>query len=348
MEQWKGLIHRYGARMQVANSVPPVTLFEGNTPLIPAPRLAAAIAPGSQLFLKYEGLNPTGSFKDRGMTAAITQAVADGARTVICASTGNTAASAAAYAARAGLACVVVIPEGKIAVGKLAGAIAYGAKVVAIKGSFDDGLRLVREVADKSPVALVNSVNPVRLQGQKTAAWEIQDQLGKSPDWLCLPVGNAGNIAAYWIGFNESDLARPRILGVQAEGAAPIVLGKPVLRPETKATAIRIGNPARWGEALIALQESNGMILAASDDEIIEAYRQVARLEGVFCEPSSAAGIAGLAKCVKSGALHPDGKSIVCVLTGHGLKDPDSAVEGIEKPLTVEAKFESLARVLGI
>ncbi len=348
MEQWKGLIHRYGARMQVANSVPPVTLFEGNTPLIPAPRLAAAIAPGSQLFLKYEGLNPTGSFKDRGMTAAITQAVADGARTVICASTGNTAASAAAYAARAGLACVVVIPEGKIAVGKLAGAIAYGAKVVAIKGSFDDGLRLVREVADKSPVALVNSVNPVRLQGQKTAAWEIQDQLGKSPDWLFLPVGNAGNIAAYWIGFNESDLARPRILGVQAEGAAPIVLGKPVLRPETKATAIRIGNPARWGEALIALQESNGMILAASDDEIIEAYRQVARLEGVFCEPSSAAGIAGLAKCVKSGALHPDGKSIVCVLTGHGLKDPDSAVEGIEKPLTVEAKFESLARVLGI
>ena len=338
---WKGLLDRYGDRLEVARDVPPVTLYEGDTPLVPALRLAQAIAPGAELFLKYEGLNPTGSFKDRGMTAAVTQAVSEGAARVICASTGNTAASAAAYAARAGLGCVVLIPDGKIAMGKLAGAIAYGARVVAIHGSFDDGLRLVREIAADGSIALVNSVNPARLQGQKTAAWEVTEALGEPPDWLCLPVGNAGNISAYWMGFTEAG-EKPRLLGTQAAGAAPLVHRNPVPFPDTACTAIRIGNPARGDQALDAIRESDGHIDSATDDEIFDLYRMVSRLEGVFCEPSSAAGLAGLRKAVNEGKLDPRGKRIVAVLTGHGLKDPDSVVKGIDLPPPVPATLEAL------
>ena len=338
-------MHRYGDRLDVARTVPPVTLYEGNTPLIPAPRLAQAIAPGAELFLKYEGLNPTGSFKDRGMCAAVTQAVAEGATRVICASTGNTAASAAAYAARAGLGCVVLIPDGKIAMGKLAGAIAYGAKVVAIHGSFDDGLRLVRELSADGSIALVNSVNPARLQGQKTAAWEVSEALGSAPDWLCLPVGNAGNISAYWMGFAEAG-EKPRLLGTQAAGAAPLVHGNPVPFPDTACTAIRIGNPARGDQALDAVRESEGLIDMATDEEIFDAYRMVARLEGVFCEPSSAAGLAGLRQAVLRGQFDPQGKRIVAVLTGHGLKDPDSVVKDAALPPPVAATMDALREAM--
>lgn len=341
---WQGLIAQYGDRMNI-DTRDPVTLFEGNTPLIPAPTLSRRLQ--AEIHLKYEGLNPTGSFKDRGMTAAITQAKADGAETVICASTGNTAASAAAYAARAGMRCVVLIPDGKIALGKLAGALAYGAEVIAIRGSFDDGLRMVREVSERTPIALVNSVNPARLEGQKTAAWEVADQLGQIPDWLCLPVGNAGNICAYHLGFDELDgAALPRFLGAQAEGAAPIVRGHVVENPETFATAIRIGNPARWQGAETAIRVSNGHILAVSDEEIFDAYRMLATTEGVFCEPSSAAGVAGLLKTVKERPDEFEGRKIVCVLTGHGLKDPDSAVSKAKDPLIIEASVEELMGVL--
>lgn len=344
---WKGLIAAYGDRMNISKTVEPVTLFEGNTPLIPARRLGAEL--GVDLYLKYEGLNPTGSFKDRGMTTAMTQAVADGAKTVICASTGNTAASAAAYAARAGLECVVLIPEGKIALGKLAGAIAYGARVIAIEGSFDDGLRMVREASDRAPIALVNSVNPARLEGQKTAAWEVIEQLGQVPHWLCLPVGNAGNISAYWMGFCDGPwMKTPRLLGAQAAGAAPIVLGHVVENPDTMATAIRIGNPARWKQAETALKESNGHILAVTDDEIFSAYQKLAMQEGVFCEPSSAAGVAGLIKRIEEDREAFEGKRVVCVLTGHGLKDPDSAVRGIATPETIKSDVEVLLKCLGM
>jgi threonine synthase len=349
--RYRGLIHRYGNRMAISKDVEPVTLCEGATPLISAPRLAQALGGGFELFLKYEGLNPTGSFKDRGMTAAITQAVADGAKAVICASTGNTAASAAAYAARAGLKCAVLIPDGKIALGKLAGAIAYGAHVIAIEGTFDDGLEMVREVADRTPIALVNSVNPARLQGQKTAAWEVSEDLGGAPDWLCLPVGNAGNISAYWLGFTEAleagDIsARPRLLGAQAAGAAPIVTGKRVDNPETAATAIRIGNPARWQQAVEALKQSCGHIDSVTDAEIFDAYRLAARTEGVFCEPSSAAGIAGLWKAIANGIVEPEGKRIVAILTGHGLKDPDSAVLDAPTPTRIASTTDALLRAL--
>jgi len=344
---WRGLIDRYCDRMDITPSAAPVTLYEGNTPLIPAPRLAAAIAPGAELFLKYEGLNPTGSFKDRGMTTAITQAVSEGAKSVICASTGNTAASAAAYAARAGLKCVVLIPEGKVALGKLAGAIAYGADVVAIKGSFDDGLTMVREIAKVYPIALVNSVNPARLEGQKTAAWEVIDQIGEPPDWLCLPVGNAGNISAYWLGFRQSAHEKmPKLLGAQAEGAAPIVFGKRVDHPETIATAIRIGNPARWQEAEAALKESSGTILAVSDEEILAAQSMIATMEGVYCEPSSAAGVAGLRKAVAAGSFATEGRKIVCVLTGHGMKDPDTTVSQFRAKDPIEPTLEALLKRL--
>ena len=348
MSSWGGLIARYGSLLHISHDVEPVTLMEGNTPLIPAPRLGECVVPGGKLYLKYEGLNPTGSFKDRGMTTAITQAVAEGAKTVICASTGNTAASAAAYAARAGLGCVVLIPDGKIALGKLAGAIAYGARVISVNGSFDDGLRMVREAAQRAPIALVNSVNPARLQGQKTAAWEVIEQLGSTPDWLCLPVGNAGNITSYWLGFQEAEGPKPRLLGAQAAGAAPIVTGKIVEHPDTKATAIRIGNPARWEEALTALQQSNGHILAVTDEEIFQAYHLLAKVEGVFCEPSSAAGVAGLLKAVMAKELDPEGKTFVCVLTGHGLKDPDSAVFGVASPGAIMPNTDSLLEVLNL
>ncbi|HWD39233.1 MAG TPA: threonine synthase, partial [Fimbriimonas sp.] len=346
---WRGLIHCYGDRLAISRSARPVTLMEGNTPLIRAPRLAEVIAPGCDLYLKYEGMNPTGSFKDRGMTGAITQAVADGSQAVICASTGNTAASAAAYSARAGLRCIVLIPDGKIAMGKLAAAIAYGAEIVRIEGSFDDALDMVREIVEAAPLTLVNSVNPVRLEGQKTAAWEMSAALDSPPDWLCLPVGNAGNITAYWQGFKDEDERwgkLPRILGAQAEGSAPIVFGKRVEKPETIATAIRVGNPARWQQALNALKESSGHILAVSDAEILDAYRLVSRLEGVFCEPSSAAGLAGLRRQVLAGNIDVKGKTVAAVLTGHGLKDPDSAIRDAHLPDAIPADLDHLRQVL--
>ena len=342
---WQGIIRRYGSSLKIEGIDSPVTLHEGNTPLIPAPRLAKELCPGASLFLKYEGLNPTGSFKDRGMTSAITHAHASGAKVVVCASTGNTAASAAAYASRADMHCLVIIPNGKIALGKLAGAVAYGAKVVAIEGSFDDGLNLVRQLGEKTPIAVVNSVNPARLEGQKTAAWEVTEQLGFVPDWLSLPVGNAGNISAYWMGFVEAAGALPRMLGTQAAGAAPLVLGHDVLNPETKATAIRIGKPARGDQALAAIRESNGVLLAATDDEIFEAYRMVAQLEGIFCEPSSAAGLAGLQKTFRAQPDDFRGRTIVCVLTGNGLKDPDSVFEKDAPVIYIENNIDALMAV---
>ena len=348
---WPGVIAAYRPLLDVAN-IEPITLLEGDTPLIPLPHLARELAlVNADLRAKFEGLNPTGSFKDRGMTAAITQAVADGARSVICASTGNTAASAAAYAARAGLKCVVLIPQGKVAVGKLAGAIAYGAQVIQIQGSFDDGLRLVREISATGKIMLVNSINPYRIEGQKTASFEIVDALGSAPDWLCLPVGNAGNITAYWKGFKQyhqigKATSRPRILGVQAEGAAPLVLGHAVDNPETIATAIRIGRPARGEEALIAAEESRGRILAVSDDEILDAQRLLAQLEGVWVEPASAASIAGLRKAVLQNKHAYEGKRIVCIVTGHGLKDPTVITDRMAKPLEIPAEMGALAAML--
>lgn len=326
-----------------------ISLNEGQTPLIRADRLAEAIAPRAnlQLFLKYEGLNPTGSFKDRGMTAAITQAVHEEAKAVICASTGNTAASAAAYAARAGIRCVVLIPEGKIALGKLAACLAYGAEVLSIEGSFDDALDLVRQIVKALPIALVNSINPWRLEGQKTGAFEICDQLGgQAPDWHCLPVGNAGNITAYWMGYQQYERGLPRLLGGQAAGAAPIVTGRVVKKPETIATAIRIGNPARWQQALDALDESDGLITAVTDDQILESWHLLARLEGVFVEPASATGLAAFKHKIEVGEIDPVGKRVVCILTGHGLKDPDTAVKMAAPPHSLPADMDALAAYL--
>ncbi len=346
---WNGIIDAYRQYLPFDADTPVVTLNEGNTPLIHAPRLAEQVAPGRELrlFLKYEGLNPTGSFKDRGMTAAITQAAREGAETVICASTGNTAASAAAYAARAGLRCLVLVPQGKIALGKLAASLAYGAEVISIDGSFDDGLRLVREITERQPIALVNSVNPWRLEGQKTGAFEIIDQLGgRAPDWHCLPVGNAGNISAYWMGYQQYGKGLPRLLGGQAAGAAPIVLGRVVEKPETIATAIRIGNPARWRQAAEALDESGGIITAVSDDDILEAWRMLARVEGVFVEPASATGLAALKQQIERGEIDPTNQTAVVVLTGHGLKDPGTAVEQAAAPITLKAEIGALERYL--
>lgn len=345
---WKGIIHHYRAYLPFDAETCIITLNEGNTPLIYAPRIADQIAPGAglRLFLKYEGLNPTASFKDRGMTAAITQAVREQAHTVICASTGNTAASAAAYAARAGLRCIVLVPEGKIALGKLAASLAYGAEVISIDGSFDDGLRLVREIVQHHPIALVNSVNPWRLEGQKTAAFEICDQLGRAPDWHCLPVGNAGNITAYWMGYKQYGKGLPRLLGGQAAGAAPLVLGHPVAKPETLATAIRIGNPARGRQALEALDESGGVITAVTDDDILEAWRMLAAQEGVFVEPASATGLAALKQQIARGEIDPADRTAVVVLTGHGLKDPDTAIGQAVAPRTLPATLAALEAFL--
>jgi len=313
-----GLIHRFLDRLPFEAGDPIVTLQEGSTPLVHAGWLSERV--GAEVFLKIEGANPTGSFKDRGMCCAVTNARKEGAEAVICASTGNTAASAAAYAARAGLRGAVIVPEGKIAAGKLAQALMHGARVVALRGNFDQALELVRELVRTHPISLVNSVNPYRLEGQKTAAIELVEELGEL-DALCIPVGNAGNITAYWKGFTETGHA-PRLHGFQAEGAAPLVLGRRVERPETVASAIRIGNPARWEEAMEAMTASQGAIAAVSDPEILEAYRLLASREGVFCEPASAASVAGL---LKHGA--GDARRIVCVLTGHGLKDPQTALE---------------------
>src|SRR5918993_492285 len=313
----QGLIERYRARLPFSGDDPVVSLGEGSTPLVHAPALSERV--GAEVWLKLEGLNPTGSFKDRGMTCAVSAAVREGAKAVICAPTGNTSASAAAYAARAGIRCAVLVPDGKIATGKLAQALMHGARVIALRGNFDEALKLVRELTQRHPIALVNSVNPFRLEGQKTAAFELLDSLGDL-DALCIPVGNAGNVTAYWKGFREMD-ASPRLFGFQAEGAAPLVHGAPVAQPETVASAIRIGNPARWEEAMEAFTSSRGRVAAVSDEQILDAYRFLAANEGVFCEPASAASVAGL---LTHGA--EDAERIVCVLTGNGLKDPQTAL----------------------
>ncbi len=334
-----GLIERFRDRLPFADDDPVVTLGEGSTPLVHAPTVSERV--GAEVYLKIEGANPTGSFKDRGMTCAVSAAVREGAEAVICASTGNTAASAAAYAAKAGLTGAVIVPEGKIATGKLAQALMHGARVVALRGNFDEALRLVRELVDRHPIALVNSVNPFRLEGQKTAAFELLDDLVEL-DLLCIPVGNAGNVTAYWKGFREAG-ASPRLFGFQAEGAAPLVHGKPVENPETVASAIRIGNPARWEEAMAAMTESRGEIRAVSDDEILEAYRLLAAREGVFCEPASASSVAGLLKYGADGAGR-----VACVLTGHGLKDPQTALEQAYAVVPCEPSIAAVERaVLG-
>jgi len=340
---YQGILHRYGHLMELPTHTQPISLLEGNTPLVPLPRLGKEL--GCELWVKYEGLNPTGSFKDRGMTAAISEALGRGARTVICASTGNTAASAAAYAARAGLRAIVLIPQGKVAAGKLAGAIAYGAEVLQIDGSFDDALALVVEITQKTPIALVNSINPYRLEGQKSAAFEICDDLNAAPDWLCLPVGNAGNISAYWLGFCQYEHGKPRILGVQAAGAAPLVLGHAVEKPETVATAIRIGRPARGEQALLAAQESGGRIIAVPDEDILQAQKILAG-EGLWVEPASAAGIAGLLDQTRRGALEVRGQRVVAVCTGHGMKDPAIITQSFQAPQTLPASYAALAQVL--
>jgi len=344
------LLERYREFLPITERTPMLTLNEGNTPLVAAPRMAAALGV-RELHLKYEGLNPTGSFKDRGMVMAVAKAIESGATSIICASTGNTSASAAAYAARAGIEAIVVVPAGKIALGKLAQALMYGARLLVIEGNFDQALNTVCELSDRFPVTLVNSINPHRLEGQTTAAYEICDTLGGPPDALCLPVGNAGNISAYWLGFSRYHAAgkidrRPTMLGFQAAGAAPIVHGAPVEHPETVATAIRIGNPASWKLALKARDESGGMIEAVTDEQIVAAWRDLARLEGVFCEPASAAGVAGLRMLIEQGRADRDAR-YVAVLTGHGLKDPGLAVEQFAKPEPVAADMGSIVKWLG-
>ena len=350
---WRGVIDRYREFLPVNRETPVVTLCEGWTPLLPARRLAEAFAPGIEIFLKCEGFNPTGSFKDRGMTVAISKALEEGARAVICASTGNTSASAAAYAARAGLAAIVLIPSGAIAQGKLVQATIHGAKVLAIQGSFDDALAIVKEIAATKPVTLVNSVNPYRIEGQKTGAFEVVDQLGGAPDYHLLPVGNAGNITAYWKGYKEYQKAGkinalPRMLGFQAAGAAPIVEGRVIAEPKTVATAIRIGNPASWAGAVSAAEESRGLIDSVTDEEILDAYRLLARLEGVFVEPASAASVAGLLKHMKAGRFER-GSRLVLTLTGHGLKDPETALgAAASRPIEVAARLDAVIAHLGL
>ena len=349
---WRGVVTEFRDRLDIEEDVAAVSLLEGNTPLIEARRLGREIGITGKLFLKYEGLNPTGSFKDRGMTVAVSVAVAEGAKAVICASTGNTSASAAAYAACAGIRAFVVIPEGKVALGKLSQAVAHGAKVVTIEGSFDRALEIVAEIANSNNLAVVNSINPYRLMGQKTASFEICDVLGRAPDYHCLPVGNAGNITAYWMGYTDHKKSGaidslPKMMGFQAEGAAPIVRGEVVTHPETVATAIRIGNPASWKKAEAARDESGGVIEAVTDEEILEAYGQLAATEGVFVEPASAASVAGLKKLVQSKRVELDGV-FVCTLTGHGLKDPATATSQSPSPIKALATIESVRAVLEI
>ncbi len=349
MNSYQGLIHRYSAALPVKPEAV-VTLLEGNTPLLQANRLKEHLDLSCDIYLKFEGLNPTGSFKDRGMTYAVSKAVERGAKAIICASTGNTSASAAAYAAKANLRCIVLIPEGNIAFGKLGQAMMHGATVIQIKGNFDEALRIVREIGEEYPIEIVNSINPYRLQGQKTAAYEVCETLGRAPDFHFLPVGNAGNITAYWMGysdlFDQKKISlRPHMMGFQAAGAAPIVLGKPVRSPKTVASAIRIGNPASWGAALKARDESGGIIDKVTDAEILEAYKLVARLEGYYCEPASAASIAGVIKVAKQKKFR-EGEVVVCTLTGHGLKDPDIAVKNSRKPFTCKAKMKDIVKIL--
>jgi threonine synthase len=343
---WRGVIEEYRDLLPVSSATPVITLREGGTPLLPAPRLSERV--GAQVWLKVEGANPTGSFKDRGMTVAISKAVEEGAKAVVCGSTGNTSASAAAYAARAGLTCAVLIPDGYIALGKLAQALIHGARVLQVRANFDTALDIVRDLGAHAPVTVVNSINPHRIEGQKTGAFEIVDALGDAPDVHCIPVGNAGNITAYWKGYREyQDAGRltrlPRLCGFQAAGAAPIVAGHPIDDPDTVATAIRIGRPASWYGATAAAEESGGMIAAVTDEEILEAYRFLAAHESVFCEPASAASVAGL---LKFGV--PAGAKVVCVLTGPGLKDPDIAIGQIPVPTPVDAQLSAVREELGL
>ncbi|MCK9875845.1 threonine synthase [Frankia sp. Ag45/Mut15] len=346
---WRGLIEEYRDRLPVDADTPVITLLEGGTPLVPAGYLSELT--GCEVHLKVEGANPTGSFKDRGMTVAISRAVGAGSQAVICASTGNTSASAAAYAARAGITCAVLVPSGKIALGKMAQALVHGARLLQLEGSFDDCLRVARELADTSPVTLVNSVNPFRIEGQKTASFEIVAALGQAPDVHCLPVGNAGNITAYWRGYLEQDAltgsGRPRMCGFQAAGAAPIVRGAVVAAPQTIATAIRIGNPASWEQAVEARDTSGGLIDAVNDRQILAAYRMLAHREGVFVEPSSAASVAGLLMARADGRIEA-GSRIVCTVTGNGLKDPDWAISGAARPETIRPTVAGAAEALGL
>ena len=364
---YTGLIDKYRDRLPVAAGTRAVSLNEGATPLIELRNLPQIVRKKVRFFAKFEGLNPTGSFKDRGMTMAVTRAAEEGARAIICASTGNTSASAAAYAARAGMACFVLIPEGKIALGKLSQAMMHGSQVLQIRGNFDDGMRLVQEVARSLPVNIVNSINPYRIQGQKTVAFEVIEAMGGAPDYHALPVGNAGNITAHWIGYSEaageSTQAlredpgmrqygkartadrRPIMLGYQASGAAPIVRGRPVENPETVATAIRIGNPVSWQQALAASRESGGWFAECSDEEILHVQKLLAQTEGIFCEPASAIAVAGVLKDLELGRIG-EGTSVVCTLTGHGLKDPDTAIAQSAKPLTVDAELNAVERAI--
>ena len=352
MKAWRGVIEEYRDFLPVTDKTPIVTLFEGNTPLVPAPRLAEATDARMQIYLKCEGFNPTGSFKDRGMTVAISKALETGSRAVICASTGNTSASAAAFAARAGIRAFVMVPKGAVALGKLSQAAIHGAKVLMVDGNFDQALTIVRQIAERYPVTLVNSVNPFRLEGQKTGAFEICDQLGRAPDYHLIPVGNAGNITAYWRGYREYHRAGrvkelPRMVGFQAAGAAPIYENRVIEEPRTVATAIKIGNPASWGPALEATKDSRGWIDIVTDEEILRAYRLLAHEEGIFMEPASAATVAGLIKLIKAGRFEP-GSTLVLTLTGHGLKDPDTALESASRPTTVPPRVDAVLAQLGL
>jgi len=347
--QWRGIIEEYRDRLPVTGSTPVVSLREGGTPLVHSSPLSEAT--GAEVWLKYEGANPTGSFKDRGMTLAISKALEDGAEAIVCASTGNTSASAAAYAARAGITCIVLVPKGKIAMGKMAATLVHGARMVEVEGNFDASLDVARDLAATYPVILVNSVNPFRIEGQKTAAFEIVDALGRAPDVHCVPVGNAGNITSHWLGYGEylADgvfAEPPQLFGFQAAGAAPLVRGEPVADPQTIATAIRIGNPASWDKAVAAARESEGAIRAVTDRDILAAYRRVAR-EGLFVEPASAASVAGLVQLHADGLIRP-GATVVCVLTGHGLKDPEWAIAGAAQPVTLPADAHEVAARIGL
>ena len=351
MKAWNGLLREYREYLPITDKTPLITLHEGNTPLIKAEKIGKELG-GIELYFKYDGLNPTGSFKDRGMVMAVAKALEDGSKAIMCASTGNTSASAAAYAARSGIQCIVVIPDGNIALGKLAQALMYGAKVIAIKGNFDEALKAVVDITNKYPITLVNSINPFRLQGQKTSAFEICDTLGKAPDYLAIPVGNAGNISAYWMGFKEykengkvSNL--PKMIGFEAEGSAAIVQNRVIENPQTLATAIKIGNPASWKLAVNAANESNGFIDSVTDDEILEAYKMLTREEGIFAEPASTASLAGVIKTYKTGKLKK-GDVVVSVLTGNGLKDPDNAIKICNAPIKVDNNIEEIRKAIGI
>lgn len=351
MKSWKGLLREYRKYLPITNKTPLITLHEGNTPLIKAERIGRDL--DIELYLKYDGLNPTGSFKDRGMVMAVAKALEGrDTKAIMCASTGNTSASAAAYAARSGIDCIVVIPDGNIALGKLAQALMYGAKVIAIKGNFDEALKAVVDITDQYPITLVNSINPFRLQGQKTSAFEICDVLGKAPDYLAIPVGNAGNISAYWMGFKEYKEngkidSLPKMIGFEAEGSAAIVQNKVIENPQTLATAIKIGNPASWKLAVKASKESKGFIDSVTDDEILEAYKMLTMEEGIFAEPASAASLAGIIKSRKSGKIKK-GDTVVSVLTGNGLKDPDNAIKICNTPIKVDNNIEEIRKAIGI